>query len=79
MVLSFLSCICRQAINVRTISQQQKLKSVAQKILLQMNSKLGGELWTVSVPLVSILSCLTKAGRNSLSTGAVDSLGKNSL
>uniref|UniRef100_A0A3Q2VAG4 Piwi-like protein 2 n=1 Tax=Haplochromis burtoni TaxID=8153 RepID=A0A3Q2VAG4_HAPBU len=42
-----------QAINVRTISQQQKLKSVAQKILLQMNSKLGGELWTVNVPLVS--------------------------
>lgn len=42
-----------QAINVRTISQQAKLKSIAQKILLQVNSKLGGELWTVSVPLVS--------------------------
>ena len=41
-----------QAINVRTISQQQKLRSVAQKILLQMNCKLGGELWTVNVPLV---------------------------
>uniref|UniRef100_A0A3Q2XBS9 Piwi-like RNA-mediated gene silencing 2 n=1 Tax=Hippocampus comes TaxID=109280 RepID=A0A3Q2XBS9_HIPCM len=38
-----------QAINVRTISQQQKLRSVAQKILLQVNSKLGGELWTVWV------------------------------
>uniref|UniRef100_A0A3Q3BWD1 Piwi-like protein 2 n=1 Tax=Haplochromis burtoni TaxID=8153 RepID=A0A3Q3BWD1_HAPBU len=45
-----------QAINVRTISQQQKLKSVAQKILLQMNSKLGGELWTVNVPLVSAMT-----------------------
>lgn len=43
----------RQAINVRTISQQAKLKSIAQKIVLQLNSKLGGELWTVSVPLVS--------------------------
>ncbi|RXN37466.1 piwi 2 [Labeo rohita] len=40
-----------QAINVRTISQPQKLRSVAQKILLQINCKLGGELWTVNVPL----------------------------
>uniref|UniRef100_A0A3B5AYK6 Piwi-like protein 2 n=1 Tax=Stegastes partitus TaxID=144197 RepID=A0A3B5AYK6_9TELE len=40
------SPIPSQAINVRTISQPQKLRSVAQKILLQMNSKLGGELWT---------------------------------
>ncbi|XP_030594224.1 piwi-like protein 2 isoform X1 [Archocentrus centrarchus] len=44
-----------QAINVRTISQQQKLKSVAQKILLQINSKLGGELWTVNVPLKNLM------------------------
>ncbi|KAK2837637.1 hypothetical protein Q5P01_014849 [Channa striata] len=44
-----------QAINVRTISQPQKLKSVAQKILLQINSKLGGELWTVSVPLKHLM------------------------
>ncbi|XP_041828578.1 piwi-like protein 2 [Melanotaenia boesemani] len=44
-----------QAINVRTISQQQKLRSIAQKILLQMNSKLGGELWTVNVPLKNLM------------------------
>ncbi|KAK5602350.1 Piwi-like protein 2 [Crenichthys baileyi] len=44
-----------QAINIRTISQQQKLKSVAQKILLQVNSKLGGELWTVNVPLKNLM------------------------
>ncbi|KAM9360170.1 piwi-like protein 2 [Symphorus nematophorus] len=49
------SPIPSQAINVRTISQQLKLKSVAQKILLQMNSKLGGELWTVSVPLKHLM------------------------
>ncbi|XP_041642825.1 piwi-like protein 2 isoform X2 [Cheilinus undulatus] len=49
------SPIPSQAINVRTISQQQKLKSVAQKILLQMNSKLGGELWTVNVPLKQLM------------------------
>ncbi|XP_061527024.1 piwi-like protein 2 [Phycodurus eques] len=49
------SPIPSQAINVRTISQQQKLRSVAQKILLQVNSKLGGELWTVNVPLKSLM------------------------
>ncbi|GAA6220778.1 piwi-like protein 2 isoform X1 [Lates japonicus] len=49
------SPIPSQVINIRTISQQQKLKSVAQKILLQINSKLGGELWTVSVPLKHLM------------------------
>lgn len=44
--------ISGQVVNVRTISQPQKLKSVAQMILMQMNAKLGGELWTISVPLV---------------------------
>lgn len=57
---SLLVLTCHQAVNVRTISQQQKLKSIAQKILLQMNSKLGGELWTVNVPLVSIVFCKCK-------------------
>lgn len=42
-----------QVINSRTISQQQKLRSVTQKIALQMNCKLGGELWALEIPLVS--------------------------
>uniref|UniRef100_A0A8D3CR19 Piwi-like protein 2 n=1 Tax=Scophthalmus maximus TaxID=52904 RepID=A0A8D3CR19_SCOMX len=49
------SPIPSQVINIRTISQPQKLKSVAQKILLQMNAKLGGELWTVNVPLKNLM------------------------
>lgn len=49
------SPIPSQAINVRTISQPQKLRSVAQKIILQINSKLGGELWTVNVPLKNLM------------------------
>ncbi|XP_024131617.1 piwi-like protein 2 isoform X1 [Oryzias melastigma] len=54
--LCCLQCpIPSQVINVRTISQQQKLRGIAQKILLQMNSKLGGELWTVSIPLKSLM------------------------
>uniref|UniRef100_H3DH65 Piwi-like protein 2 n=1 Tax=Tetraodon nigroviridis TaxID=99883 RepID=H3DH65_TETNG len=44
-----------QAINVRTISNQAKLKSIAQKILLQINCKLGGELWTVSIPMKNFM------------------------
>ncbi|KAJ0068202.1 hypothetical protein NL108_017257, partial [Boleophthalmus pectinirostris] len=49
------SPIPSQVINVRTISQPQKLKSIAQKIILQINSKLGGELWTVNVPLKKLM------------------------
>ena len=41
-----------QVIIARTITQQQKLRSVAQKVALQMNAKLGGELWAVEIPLV---------------------------
>ncbi|XP_046871685.1 piwi-like protein 2 [Hypomesus transpacificus] len=44
-----------QVINARTISQPQKLRSIAQKIMLQMNCKLGGELWTVNVPLKHLM------------------------
>ena len=41
-----------QVINARTISQPQKLRSVTQKIALQINCKLGGELWALEIPLV---------------------------
>lgn len=54
--VKILFLIVPQAINVRTISKPQKLRSIAQKVLLQMNCKLGGELWTVNVPLVSIMA-----------------------
>ncbi|XP_075714984.1 piwi-like protein 2 isoform X2 [Rhinoderma darwinii] len=40
-----------QVVNSRTISNPQKLRSIAQKILLQINCKLGGELWGVDIPL----------------------------
>ncbi|CAO2591508.1 Piwi-like protein 2 [Lemmus lemmus] len=44
-----------QVINVRTIGQPARLRSVAQKILLQMNCKLGGELWGVDIPLKQLM------------------------
>ncbi|CAJ1068159.1 piwi-like protein 2 [Xyrichtys novacula] len=49
------SPIPSQAINVRTISNPQRLKTIAQRILMQMNCKLGGELWTVNVPLKHLM------------------------
>ena len=35
---------------MRTISDERKATSVVQKILLQVNCKLGGELWGVDIP-----------------------------
>lgn len=46
-----------QVINSRTISQPQKLRSVVQKIALQMNCKLGGELWSVHIPIKNLMIC----------------------
>nr|AZB49329.1 piwi-like protein [Halisarca dujardinii] len=44
-----------QCINSKTLGSAQKLKSVSQKILLQINAKLGGELWAVEIPLKSVM------------------------
>ncbi|XP_063166970.1 piwi-like protein 2 [Candoia aspera] len=45
-----------QVINVRTITTQPvKLRCIAQKILLQINCKLGGELWGVNIPLKQLM------------------------
>ncbi|XP_067134684.1 piwi-like protein Ago3 isoform X2 [Centruroides vittatus] len=46
-----------QVINSRTISDHKKLRSVAQKIALQMNCKLGGELWSLQIPFKSVMVC----------------------
>ncbi|XP_015269670.1 PREDICTED: piwi-like protein 2 [Gekko japonicus] len=45
-----------QVINARTITTQpNKLRSIAQKVLLQINCKLGGELWGVDIPLKQLM------------------------
>ncbi|XP_062995532.1 piwi-like protein 2 [Elgaria multicarinata webbii] len=50
------SPIPSQVINARTITTQpNKLRSIAQKILLQINCKLGGELWSVYIPLKQLM------------------------
>ncbi|KAM8794537.1 piwi-like protein 2 [Eudromia elegans] len=37
------------------VGQASKLRSIAQKVLLQMNCKLGGELWGIDVPLKHLM------------------------
>lgn len=44
-----------QMINARTISQQNKLRSVTQKVALQINCKLGGELWALQIPMKNVM------------------------
>ncbi|NXT26065.1 PIWL2 protein, partial [Syrrhaptes paradoxus] len=41
-----------QVINAQSLTGQAgKMRSIVQKVLLQMNCKLGGELWGVDIPL----------------------------
>nr|QOW64977.1 hypothetical protein [Lymnaea stagnalis] len=44
-----------QVIISKTISRPDKLRSVVQKIALQINCKLGGELWSLSIPLQKLM------------------------
>lgn len=44
-----------QVINSKTITEPKKLRSVTQKIALQINCKLGGELWGVAIPIKNIM------------------------
>ncbi|XP_040545319.1 piwi-like protein 2 [Gallus gallus] len=45
-----------QVINAHSLlGHSAKLKSIVQKVLLQMNCKLGGELWGVDVPLKQLM------------------------
>lgn len=41
-----------QVIMSRTISRGDKLKSITEKIALQINCKLGGALWALAIPMV---------------------------
>ncbi|XP_072747042.1 piwi-like protein Ago3 isoform X2 [Anoplolepis gracilipes] len=56
-----LCCVQRavpsQVIISKTISKPPKLKSVTEKIALQINCKLGGALWTVNMPLKNCMVC----------------------
>jgi len=44
-----------QVVCLKTISNEKRLSAVAQKIALQMNCKLGGELWACRTPLKKLM------------------------
>ncbi|KAH3863467.1 hypothetical protein DPMN_026456, partial [Dreissena polymorpha] len=76
------SPIPSQVINAKTISDQKKLRSVVQKIALQINCKLGGELWAVSIPLKGLMVIGVDiyhdtAGKKQSICGFVASMNKN--
>ena len=52
--------LCSQVINSRTLARPDRLRSVVQKIALQINCKLGGTLWAVRIPLVINCTCFDK-------------------
>ncbi|KAJ7994148.1 hypothetical protein DPEC_G00262900 [Dallia pectoralis] len=61
-----------QCVVARTLSKPQALMTVATKIALQMNCKMGGELWSVDIPLKQLMivgiDCYhdTAAGKRSI-------------
>lgn len=49
--------VASQVINSRTLSRPDRVRSVVQKIALQINCKLGGTLWAVRIPLENCMVC----------------------
>ncbi|NXK82380.1 PIWL1 protein, partial [Amazona guildingii] len=44
-----------QCVVARTLSKPQTVMAIATKIALQMNCKMGGELWSVEIPLKQVM------------------------
>ncbi|NXW49861.1 PIWL1 protein, partial [Nyctiprogne leucopyga] len=44
-----------QCVIARTLSKPQSVLAIATKIALQMNCKMGGELWSVEIPLKQVM------------------------
>lgn len=51
------SAVPSQMINAKTIANPSKLRSVVQKIALQINCKMGGALWAVHIPTTTMMVC----------------------
>ncbi|XP_061663732.1 piwi-like protein 1 [Syngnathoides biaculeatus] len=71
-----------QCVLARTLSRPQALMTIATKIVLQMSCKMGGELWSVEIPLKQLMvvgiDCYhdTAAGKRSVGV-LVASLNQN--
>merc|ERR1719510_1397505 len=44
-----------QVVCLKTISNEKRLQAVAQKVVLQINCKLGGELWACQTPMKGLM------------------------
>ncbi|XP_065548859.1 piwi-like protein 1 isoform X2 [Lathamus discolor] len=70
-----------QCVIARTLSKPQTVMAIATKIALQMNCKMGGELWSVEIPLKQVMvvgiDCYhdTLSGKQSIA-GFVSSLNQ---
>ncbi|XP_012275649.1 piwi-like protein Ago3 [Orussus abietinus] len=63
-----------QVIITKTISDPKKLKSVSEKVALQMNCKLGGALWALKLPLDKCMICgvdVYHSGTDRMAKGSV--------
>ena len=49
----------RQVINLKTINNEKKVNSVVQMVALQINCKLGGELWGCEIPMENLMVCFS--------------------
>merc|ERR550539_1080286 len=47
--------VASQVVNLKTITNPKRLTSVCQKIALQINCKLGGELWGIETPFKNLM------------------------
>lgn len=56
--------VASQVINARTLANHQKSRSIVQKILMQMNCKLGGSLWSIRIPFSNVMICGTDTYHN---------------
>lgn len=56
--------VASQVINARTLANREKNRSIVQKILMQMNCKLGGSLWTIKIPFKNVMICGTDTYHN---------------
>ncbi|XP_071428127.1 piwi-like protein 1 [Pithys albifrons albifrons] len=57
-IKKYLCTLCpvpSQCVLARTLSKPQTIMTVATKIALQMNCKMGGELWSVEIPLKQVM------------------------
>ena len=60
-----------QCVVTRTISKPQMLMSVATKIAVQMNAKMGGEVWALDIPLKKLMVIGFDSHHDSSSKGKI--------